>query len=239
MLSISDVFLGSLLFVIISSLFLFYSWRQLKAALDTLPMDSRRVIYNLKHITDGKIKRKAELISGLHLACILLGISIFTSAFLLVVLSPRLFCQPPSESDLAFACNLFGFNTGVLFFTGFYALTLVTLVNFIAMSKGEDSPLFYEPPPDADERIRNEYSVVFKADIGLSPELLAHEKKLKWWQRLKINWAIVLPAIFGLIIAIFKLIKYFFPDFSDLPGLICLVVVAIIALIYAFKQKKQ
>jgi hypothetical protein len=134
---------------------------------------------------------------------------------------------------------LFGFNF-IFLIIGFYALLLVALVNFTAISKGRASPLLYQPPSDAMEQTKKEYAATFSASVGISGELSARVKKLRWWQRIKLDWWTLLPILFALIISVFGLVKSLNPSFPDWIQQICLTLVAVLGILnYFLKSKKD
>jgi hypothetical protein len=210
------IFFASISGLTISIFFLWLSWRQLKTALLTLPPDSQKIIYNVKNITNKYIKRKAELMSVLHLACIFFGISVILYAFGMFISMTRFNCTAPSTNDLITACNVSSFGT-IFFFSGFYALSLILILEFFSITRGKASPLSYQPPADASDKIKHEYEAVFKVGLVLKPVLIVG-KKLHWWQKYKIAWGKIWPTSFAIVAGIFHVIQSFWDKFPSWPA---------------------
>ena len=212
----ASIFYASISGLIISIFFLWLSWRQLNTALLTLPPGSQKIIYNVKNITNKYIKRKAELMSVLHLACIFLGISVILYAFGMFISMTRFNCTAPSTNDFITACNVSSFGT-IFFFSGFYALLLILILEFLSITRGRINPLLYQPSDNVSPEIKHEYEAVFKVGLGLKSVLVAGRKP-HWWQKYKITWGKIWPTFFFILAGIFRVIQSFSDKFPSWPA---------------------
>jgi len=233
----ASIFYASISGLIISIFFLWLSWRQLKTALLILPPGSQKIIYNVKNITNKYIKRKAELMSVLHLACIFFGISVILYAVGMFISMTRFNCTAPSTNDFITACNVSSFGT-IFFFSGFYALSLILILEFFSITRGKASPLLYQPPADASDEIKHEYEAVFKVGLGLKPVLVVGTK-VHWWQKYKIAWGKIWPTFFLILVGIFNVIQSFYNEFPSSPAAISGLVATIGAFIVVIISSRQ
>lgn len=232
---VAHLFYQQILILLISLPLIWLAWCKLKNALSTLPVGSQRVIYNVKAITNKYTKGKAELISALHLACIFLGVSIFVNAFSVAALSSRLICAPMFINDFKFICSVLPVGT-ISFFSGFYALALVLMLDFMVITRGKGSPLLYQPTDDVGKK---EYESVFSTSLALRAQLSVEEKKLKCWQKRRIDWIVILAILFVLVQAICTILESLVDNFPSWTEGVAVGILAIAAIIVVLVKGSQ
>jgi hypothetical protein len=74
------IFTSSALLMAIALVLISSCWKTLKEVLSTLPPTQRKIIFNLRHITDKRRKYKEELKGSLWLAILFLGLMVGANA---------------------------------------------------------------------------------------------------------------------------------------------------------------
>jgi hypothetical protein len=136
-----NTFVVSALLLTATIVLLRYSWKKLKAMMDTMPAGKRRVRFNLRSISDPNEHYKYEYTGAQFTACILLALSLLGALIAVVGMSGVMVGDVTGvyfKEDFEF--SIVAMRAGVLFFfLGIVSLGIVYLEDLIALYRGEPS----------------------------------------------------------------------------------------------------
>jgi len=136
-----NTFIVSALLLTATIVLLNYSWKKLKAMIDTMPADKQRVRFNLRSISDTNERYKYEYIGAQFVACVFLALSLLGALVAIVVMSGVMVGDITGmyfEEDFEFA--IVAMRAGILcFFLGIFNLGIVYLEDLVALYKGNPS----------------------------------------------------------------------------------------------------
>jgi hypothetical protein len=136
-----NTFVVSALLLTATIVVLNYSWKKLKAMIDTMPADKQRVRFNLRSVSDTNEHYKYEYIEAQFLACVLFALSLLGALSAVVIMSGVMVGDTGGiyfEEDFEFA--IVAMRAGVFFFfLGIFNLGVVYLEDLIALYRGEPS----------------------------------------------------------------------------------------------------
>jgi hypothetical protein len=118
-----------------------YSWKRLKAMVNTMPPDKRRIRFNLRSVSDRNEYYKYEYVSGQFIACVFLALSIFGALMAVSVMSGRMVGDATgiyAKDNFEFAVVAVRAGTFCLVM-GMLCLGLVYVEDLIALYRGEPS----------------------------------------------------------------------------------------------------
>lgn len=152
-----NTFIVSALLMTATIVLLNYSWKKLKAMIDTMPADKRRVRFNLRSVSDLNEHYKYEYIGAQFVACVFLALSLMGALVAVVGMSGVMvgdITGPYFEEDFEF--SIVAMRVGTLFlFLGIVSLGMVYVEDLIALYKGEPGitltkleELPKRPPPE-------------------------------------------------------------------------------------------
>jgi hypothetical protein len=118
-----------------------FSWKKLKAMMNTMPADKRRIRFELSSVSDRNEHLKYEYIVAQFIGCILLAVSFTGALIAFVVMSDIVVIGASGANTLDnFELAIVGVRVGswVLVF-GMFCLAMVYVEDFIAVCRSEPS----------------------------------------------------------------------------------------------------
>lgn len=136
-----NTFVVSALLLTATIVLLRYSWGKLRAMMDTMPADKRRVRFDLRSISDPNEHYKYEYTGAQFAACILLALSLLGALIAVVGMSGVMVGDVTGAYfEENFEFSIVAMRAGVLFFfLGIVSLGIVYLEDLIAIYRGEPS----------------------------------------------------------------------------------------------------
>jgi len=136
-----NTFIISALLLTATIVLLNYSWKKLKAMIDTMPADKQRVRFNLRSVSDMNERYKYEYIGAQFVACVLLALSLLGALAAIFIMSGVMVGDIGGiyfEEDFEFA--IVAMRAGVLcLYMGIFCLGIVYLEELISLYRGEHS----------------------------------------------------------------------------------------------------
>ena len=136
-----NTFIVSALLLTATIVLLNYSWKKLKAMINTMPPDKRRVRFNMRSVSDYNEYHKYGYIGAQFLACVFLSLSLLGALIAVVGMSGVMVGDITGiyfEENFEF--SIIAMRIGVLcFFLGIFSLGIVYLEDLVALYKGEPS----------------------------------------------------------------------------------------------------
>ena len=136
-----NTFIVSALLLTATIVLLNYSWKKLKAMINTMPPDKRRVRFNMRSVSDYNEYHKYGYIGAQFIACVFLSLSLLSALVAVVGMSGVMAGDITGmyfEENLEF--SVVAMRAGVLcLFLGIFSLGIVYLEDLVALYKGEPS----------------------------------------------------------------------------------------------------
>jgi hypothetical protein len=136
-----NTFIVSALLMTATIVLLNYSWKKLKAMVNTMPPDKRRVRFNTRSVSDYNEYHKYEYIGAQFIACVFLSLSLLGALVAVVGMSGVMVGDITGiyfEENFEF--SVVAMRAGVLcLFLGIFSLGIVYLEDLVALYKGEPS----------------------------------------------------------------------------------------------------
>jgi hypothetical protein len=136
-----NTFIVSALLLTATIVLLNYSWKKLKAMIDTMPADKRRVRFNLRSITDPNERSKYEFLGAQLIGCVFLALSLLGALVAVVGMSGVMVGDvtgPYFQEDFEFF--IVAMRAGILcLFLAIISVGIVYVEELIALYKGEPS----------------------------------------------------------------------------------------------------
>ncbi len=203
------------------------SWKSLKAALQTLPVGYRKIFFNLRGVTNRRLKAKLEDMFSLFWACILFGLNILlnlASLFGAISILSGLSNNIKQDYAIVGYCTIAGIW---LFAMALFLMGSVRFGEAVNLARGKVNPLDFSPTTPEEQ---HEYALVLETALGLKAALEKKKRKRARYPLTRRQTEITLGLIFTAVLAIVS--------WSDLEISLCLritiIVVSFIVLIALF-----
>ncbi len=118
-----------------------YSWKRLKVLINTMPIDKRRVIFNLRSVSDQNEHYKYEYIGAQFIACVFLTLSLCGALMAVFIMSGMMVGDTTGiYTKDNFELAVVAMRAGVFcLFIGMFCLGMVYVEDLIALYRGEPS----------------------------------------------------------------------------------------------------
>lgn len=118
-----------------------FSWKKLKAMMNTIPAEKRRIRFELRSVSDRNEHLKYEYIIAQFIGCIFLAVSFIGALIAFVVMSDIVVIGASGAYTLDnFELAIVGVRVGSLvLFIGMFCLAMVYVEDFIAVYRSEPS----------------------------------------------------------------------------------------------------
>jgi len=134
-----NTFIVSALLLTATIVLLNYSWKKLKAMVNTMPADKRRVRFNMRSVSDYNEYHKYGYIGAQFIACVFLSLSLLSALVAVVGMSGVMVGDVTGTYfEENFEFSVVAMRAGVLcLFLGIFSLGIVYLEDLVALYKGE------------------------------------------------------------------------------------------------------
>jgi len=136
-----NTFIVSALLLTATIVLLNYSWKKLKAMVNTMPPDKRLVRFNMRSVSDYNEYHKYGYIGAQFIACVFLSLSLLSALVAVVGMSGVMVGDVTGTYfEENFEFSVVAMRAGVLcLFLGIFSLGIVYLEDLVALYKGEPS----------------------------------------------------------------------------------------------------
>ena len=134
-----NTFIVSALLLTATIVLLNYSWKKLKAMVNTMPADKRRVRFNMRSVSDYNEYHKYGYIGAQFIACVFLSLSLLSALVAVVGMSGVMVGDVTGTYfEENFEFSVVAMRAGVLcLFLGIFSLGIVYIEDLVALYKGE------------------------------------------------------------------------------------------------------